>query len=59
VRNRVRRRLRAISAALAETGRLPAGDYLIGVAPAASDASYDELKEMVEKAVTVLSKDTA
>jgi ribonuclease P protein component len=43
VRNRIRRRLRA---ALATT-ELPAGDYLIGAAPAAAEATWDELNQQV------------
>lgn len=40
VRNRVRRRLRAALLSLEP----PAGDYLIGVAPSAAEASYQALR---------------
>jgi len=43
VRNRVRRRLRALMAAEASRAALPAGYYLVGVTPAAATASFHEL----------------
>lgn len=53
-RNRLRRRLRAIVAD--ETMPLPAGAYVVGVAPAAAHLGFDELRvalrQAVERAVT-------
>ena len=49
VRNRVRRRLRAIVAQLDPPPR--PGDYLIGVGPAAAEASFGELRTMVCEAL--------
>jgi ribonuclease P protein component len=43
VRNRVRRRLRALVAAAAADGALGAGDHLISVRPAAAERSFAEL----------------
>lgn len=44
VRNKVRRRLRAVAAELAGTGRLGPGDYLVAASPAAADASFATLR---------------
>jgi ribonuclease P protein component len=43
VRNRVRRRLRAVLEGEARRGALPPGDYLIGVRPSAASATFAEL----------------
>lgn len=52
VRNRVRRRLRAITRELATSpGGLPPGSYLIGVRPAAATLDYVGLRASVERAV--------
>ena len=45
VRNRIRRRLRALLAA----SDLPAGDYLVGATPAAVALSWDELSSQVSE----------
>ena len=47
VRNRLRRRLRAIAAEL----ELPPGAYLIGAAPAAATVPFGELRALVSRAV--------
>jgi ribonuclease P protein component len=43
VRNRVRRRLRALLAAMSANGELPPGWLLIGVQPSARELTYDAL----------------
>ena len=48
-RNRVRRRLREIFAALERTGGLPAGRYLVSVRPAASELTFDALRDHVTR----------
>ncbi len=55
VRNRVRRRLRAALAELAcgEPG-VPGGLYLIGAGPEAASASFGELREGLEMALSRL-----
>jgi ribonuclease P protein component len=55
VRNRVRRRLRAI---FAEGGpdRVPTGAYLVAVRPGVDDLSYRELSEHVQRALTEITK---
>ena len=49
-RNRLRRRLRAVVGAQA----LAPGAYLIAAGPGASELPYDELRSIVEKALTAL-----
>jgi len=44
VRNRVRRRLRAILLDASSAGTLPPGDYLIGARPDAASRSFTELE---------------
>jgi ribonuclease P protein component len=55
VRNKVRRRLRAI---LAETGadRLPPGAYLMAVRPGVDGLTYRELSEHVHRALTEIAQ---
>jgi len=58
VRNRVRRRLRAILAEIARpTGQLPPGPgaYLVSVRPEAARATYGELDEAVRGALARLA----
>lgn len=52
VRNRLRRRLRAVMRALAVDGRLPAGSYLVGATAPATDLRFDELTAAVARIVT-------
>ncbi len=56
VRNRIRRRLRAI---LVERDRrpggVPTGDYLVRVSPAAATSSYAELDSLVAEALDALA----
>lgn len=53
VRNRMRRRLRAITRELAAApGGLPPGSYLIGVRPPAAALDYVGLRASVERAVS-------
>jgi ribonuclease P protein component len=54
VRNRVRRRLRAV---FAEAGaeRVPAGAYLVAVRPAAAGLTYRELSEHVDRALSEIA----
>lgn len=55
VRNRVRRRLRAIARELAATpGGLPPGAYLIRVGPAAATMDYPGLRASVDQAVRAI-----
>jgi ribonuclease P protein component len=54
VRNRIRRRLRAVLAEL--TPRLGAGGYLVGAGREAASAPYEELKHMVEDALDALQQ---
>lgn len=51
VRNRVRRRLRALLAERRRTGHLAGGAYLVIVRPAAADRSQGELEHFVEQAM--------
>ena len=44
VRNRVRRRLRALLRDAANTGQLPPGWLLVGARPAAGELTFDELR---------------
>ncbi len=44
VRNKIRRRLRAVVAELAAAGRLGPGDYLVAASPAAAGASFTTLR---------------
>jgi ribonuclease P protein component len=53
VRNRVRRRLRAIVEE--EAARLPSGAYLIGVAPTVASASFGELRSCMRQAFDKLA----
>ena len=46
VRNRLRRRLRAVFAALPDDA-VPAGDYLVGAQPEAATLSFPELSSLV------------
>jgi ribonuclease P protein component len=55
VRNRVRRRLRAIFAE-ADPDQAPAGAYLVAVRPGVDDLSYRELSEHVQRALTEITK---
>lgn len=47
VRNRVRRRLRAVMAEAARQGRLPTGSYLVTVAPEIVPMSFEEVRHSV------------
>ena len=53
VRNRLRRRLRDELAALARDGRLTAGDYLVGLAPAAAGLDGPTLRAHLRTALGV------
>ncbi len=54
VRNRARRRLRAVMAELARSGRLPAGAYLVSARPGVAQLPFEELVatlgDLVERA---------
>lgn len=52
VRNRLRRRLRAIVAEQEQAGVLAAGAYLVAVRPEAAVLSFEELKTTVTSAMT-------
>ena len=52
VRNRIRRRLRAIIVDLDRRMQgIPTGDYLVRVSPGASKLSYDEMKRYLTEAI--------
>lgn len=51
VRNRLRRRLRAILTELDRAGELPPGVYLVGATPGAEQATFDELSEQMMRAI--------
>jgi ribonuclease P protein component len=53
VRNRLRRRLRAI---FASADDLAPGMYLIGVAPEAATMTFQELRTMVSSAITKVTR---
>ncbi len=55
VRNRLRRRLRAVIADLERTGALAPGLYLIGARPSAATASFDSLRADLHHAVAALA----
>ena len=54
-RNRLRRRLRAVVADLAPEMR--PGAYLVGVAPAAADLPFGELKAVVSQALRAVNEE--
>ena len=59
VRNRVRRRLRAVMNKVAtEANGLPAGDYLIRVDPSGVNADSKDLRVDVEAALNLLCSET-
>ena len=45
VRNRLRRRLRAVMTGVDAHGGLPAGDYLVRAEPSAAGATFAELRD--------------
>jgi ribonuclease P protein component len=51
VRNRVRRRLRAVMAEAARRERLPSGSYLVGVTPEIVPMSFEEVQHSVFNAL--------
>jgi ribonuclease P protein component len=55
VRNRLRRRLRAVVADL--RGSLAPGAYLVAAGPEAADLPYEDLKAQVMTAMTAASRD--
>ena len=59
VRNRLRRRLRAVVSELAKAGQLPSGAWLIGAGPPAVEMTYEHLKASVAEALTALSNEPA
>jgi ribonuclease P protein component len=59
VRNRLKRRLRAIVAELARAGRLPGGAGLVGAGPAAADMTFEDLKASVAEALSALPSEQA
>ena len=55
VRNRIRRRLRAIVVDLDRRPQgVPVGDYLVRVSPGAANSSYDELRRYLTGAIDAL-----
>lgn len=54
VRNRVRRRLRAVVTDLERRRELPSGLYLVGVTPDAATVAFDSLADHVEHAVAAV-----
>ena len=56
VRNRVRRRLRAMTAELAREGALPAGLYLVGARPGAEALATAELRRHLADAAAATSR---
>ncbi|HCW00885.1 MAG TPA: hypothetical protein DGK99_05715 [Acidimicrobiaceae bacterium] len=57
VRNRIRRRLRAIVVDLDRRPQgVPVGDYLVRVSPGAADSSYDELQRYLTGAIDALTE---
>ncbi|NNE73386.1 MAG: ribonuclease P protein component [Acidimicrobiales bacterium] len=55
VRNRQRRRLREVFAALDRHGELPPGDYLVALRPEGATNSFKELESHVHNALQKLS----
>ena len=56
VRNRIRRRLRAIMVDLARRPQgVPVGDYLVRVSPGAAGSSHDELRQHLTGAIDALA----
>jgi len=56
VRNRIRRRLRAILVDLdRRPGGVPSGDYLVRLSPGAASSSYAELERLVAEAIGALA----
>jgi len=55
VRNKLRRRLRAVASELAASGVLAPGDYLVAASPAAAAASFTALRSAVTTACASLS----
>jgi ribonuclease P protein component len=58
IRNRVRRRLRALLAEEARAG-LPGGWYLVGATPAAATATFDELRTALGECLTRVRREAA
>ena len=57
VRNRIRRRLRAIVVDLDRRPQgVPIGDYLVRVSPGAAESSYDELQRYLTGAIDALTE---
>lgn len=56
VRNKVRRRLRAVAAEMASAGTLAPGDYLVAASPAAADASFVMLRDGMTTACAALGR---
>jgi ribonuclease P protein component len=56
VRNRLRRRLRAVFAEGAGADTVPAGAYLVSAQPAAAALSYTELSNHVRRALSRLDE---
>jgi len=57
VRNRLKRRLRAVMGELA--GSIPAGAWLVGAGAAAVDMTYDELKASVAEVLSAIASEPA
>lgn len=58
VRNRLRRRLRALMTEFDHADRLPTGHYLVGATPSAAPLAFDELRSHLEGALGAVSKAT-
>ncbi|MFP4511591.1 MAG: ribonuclease P protein component [Acidimicrobiales bacterium] len=56
VRNRLRRRLRAVLSEMDHDGSIPPGVYLVGADPSASDASFEELRARMQRVVSKLQQ---
>jgi ribonuclease P protein component len=56
VRNRLRRRLRALVTEAASEGRVGPGAYLVAVAPAAAPLSYGELRTHLMSALAAATR---
>lgn len=59
VRNRLRRRIRALVAEAATAGDVPPGTYLVGLGPAAVDLTYGDLRTLVLTAIASLPDPSA
>ena len=58
VRNRLRRRVRAVLAELDRTDQIPPGAYLVGAEPEAVQMTFAELRDSLHRAIGQLREES-